>query len=103
MSDLIAAELRSLLDDPLTQIEREILPRLLAGLSNAQIAQARGVAVGTIKSHVTRLIAKFQVTSRAEVVYLALLLEVVALDADKDAAVTRLRERVPRRDGGKAE
>lgn len=51
--------------DGVTAAEREILKRLLAGDSNADIAAARGRSVRTVVNQVHSLFAKFGVRSRA--------------------------------------
>lgn len=51
---------------PLTPREREILPLVLAGLRNAEIAAALGVEVTTVKSHVRAVLQKFGCRTRAD-------------------------------------
>lgn len=50
----------------LTDAERQVALRLLAGQSNAEIAEARGCAVRTICNQIQSLYRKLGVSSRAE-------------------------------------
>ena len=56
----------------LTEREREVLKLMIEGLNNIQIAGKLTVSPSTIKSHVSNILAKLQVTSRTEAVTLAL-------------------------------
>jgi two-component system nitrate/nitrite response regulator NarL len=49
----------------LTKAEREVLIRLLAGASNAEIAAARGTSTRTVGNQVAALFQKLGVTSRS--------------------------------------
>lgn len=51
----------------LTNREREVLAQLIQGKANKEIALALGVSEGTIKSHISSIIAKMGVQSRAQV------------------------------------
>lgn len=51
---------------PLTPREREVFDLLLDALSNRQIARRLGVTEETAKFHVSNILRKSQVTSRAE-------------------------------------
>jgi DNA-binding NarL/FixJ family response regulator len=51
----------------LTNREKEVLAQLVQGKANKEIALALGVSEGTIKSHISSLIAKMGVQSRAQV------------------------------------
>jgi DNA-binding NarL/FixJ family response regulator len=55
----------------LTERERDITRRLARGLSNAALAQELGLSEATVKTHVTRLLAKLNVRSRVQAVVLA--------------------------------
>ena len=60
-----AATVRPL--DRLTAREREIVPLLMDGLSNAGIAQRLGVSEKTIKTHVSHILQKLGLSSRYQV------------------------------------
>jgi NarL family two-component system response regulator LiaR len=55
----------------LTNREQAVLALMVAGLSNTEIAVALGVSPSTIKSHVSSILAKFNVANRTEAVALA--------------------------------
>jgi DNA-binding CsgD family transcriptional regulator len=55
----------ALADLGLTQREREVLQMMAAGKSNQEIADVLFVSVGTVKVHVTHILAKLGVKSRA--------------------------------------
>ena len=57
--------------DALTPREREVLVRVTAGLSNAEVAEALGVTVGTVKVHVNAVLAKLGVRDRVQATILA--------------------------------
>jgi two-component system, NarL family, response regulator LiaR len=56
----------------LTEREREVLTLMIEGLNNTQIAGRLTVSPSTIKSHVSNILSKLNVTSRTEAVTLAL-------------------------------
>jgi DNA-binding CsgD family transcriptional regulator len=55
----------------LTKKEREIVELLATNLSRAEIAAQQFISVNTLKSHITRLYKKLQVSSREEAVHRA--------------------------------
>lgn len=56
----------------LTPRERELLALMTKGLANQQIATALGLALPTVKFHITNILGKLAVDNRTEAVLLAL-------------------------------
>jgi len=58
----------SLLSEPLSRREREVLTLLAAGASNQEIAAHLVIALSTVKRHVKHILAKLAVTNRVQAV-----------------------------------
>ncbi|QPC83725.1 response regulator transcription factor [Phototrophicus methaneseepsis] len=56
----------------LTQREREVLTYMVEGLSNEEIAQELVLSASTVKNHVSSILAKLSVSSRAKATNLAI-------------------------------
>ncbi len=56
----------------LTQRERELLVLMTRGMNNQQIAEELGIAMPTVKFHITNILSKLQVDNRTEAVLIAL-------------------------------
>jgi DNA-binding NarL/FixJ family response regulator len=54
------------LTDPLSEREIEVLRRIATGASNREIAAGLVIAEGTVKNHITSILAKLGVTDRTE-------------------------------------
>jgi DNA-binding NarL/FixJ family response regulator len=68
----IAAKLAERLDcSELSKREQEVLRHLATGMSNKQIARVTGITEGTVKFHVTSIMAKLDAKSRTEAVAVA--------------------------------
>ena len=55
-------------DVPLSKREMEVLQLVLRGKSNKQIALSMGITVRTVEFHLKNIYAKFQVSSRIELI-----------------------------------
>ncbi len=77
-SDLPVASARhSLLVEPLTERERDVLRLLLEGASNRQIAQRLVLSVNTVKRHVYNICGKLEVRSRMQAIIRARALDLL--------------------------
>jgi NarL family two-component system response regulator LiaR len=56
----------------LTERERAVLELMVEGLNNTQIAQRLFISPATVKSHVSNILSKLNVTGRTEAVALAI-------------------------------
>jgi two-component system, NarL family, response regulator LiaR len=63
----------------LTERELEVLKRVVQGHSNQQIADAMVISLATVKAHISSILAKLQVSSRAEASAYALKHKIVSL------------------------
>ena len=56
----------------LTEREREVLQLVIEGHSNQQIAEALFISIATVKAHISNILSKLQVSSRAEAIAYAI-------------------------------
>ena len=56
----------------LTEREREVLHLVVQGHSNQQIAEALFISIATVKAHISNILSKLQVSSRAEAIAYAI-------------------------------
>jgi len=63
----------------LTEREMEVLNLVVQGQSNRQIADAMFVSVATVKAHVSSILSKLQLSSRAEAIAYAIRHKIVSL------------------------
>jgi NarL family two-component system response regulator LiaR len=63
----------------LTDREREILILVVNGRSNQQIADAMVISIATVKAHISSILSKLQVSSRAEAIAFAIKNKLVTL------------------------
>lgn len=66
----------------LTEREHEVLSLLGSGLSNAELSKILGVSAPTVKTHVSRVLSKLQLTSRVQAAILARELGLLSGDQD---------------------
>ena len=71
----------------LTNREMEVLRLLVAGKTNAEIAQALVICLPTVKTHVGRVLAKLGVKSRAEAIVYAIKLGLVSNPSTSDPKI----------------
>jgi len=57
--------------EPLTERETEVLDRLARGMSNLEIAQSLIVSEGTVKAHLGRIMSKWHVRDRVQILVTA--------------------------------
>ena len=55
------------MEAPLSETERQVLQLLCAGKSNAEIGQALHIKLPTVKTHVSHILKKLQVSRRTQV------------------------------------
>ena len=63
----------------LTEREREVLNLVVQGQSNQQIAKALVISIATVKAHISNILSKLQVSSRAEASAFAIKNKLVSL------------------------
>jgi len=63
----------------LTEREMQVLNLVVQGQSNRQIADAMFISVATVKAHVSSILSKLQVSSRAEAIAYAIKHKIVSL------------------------
>jgi NarL family two-component system response regulator LiaR len=77
---LMAGDRAPLPGSDLTQRERELLGLMARGLSNQEISNRLGIAMPTVKFHVTNILAKLHADNRTEAVLTALKHRLVTLE-----------------------
>jgi two-component system, NarL family, response regulator LiaR len=65
--------------DDLTEREMEVFHLVVQGQSNQQIANAMVITVATVKAHISSILSKLQVSSRAEAIAYAIKHKIVSL------------------------
>ena len=63
----------------LTEREREVLSLVVQGQSNQKIADALVISIATVKAHISNILSKLQVSSRAEAIAYAIKHRLVSL------------------------
>jgi DNA-binding CsgD family transcriptional regulator len=69
-TEFVRAELEVF--EPLTAREQEVLNLILTGKSNRQIAESLNISESTVKTHARNIFAKYNISSRAELISLHL-------------------------------
>jgi DNA-binding NarL/FixJ family response regulator len=64
----------------LTEREKEVLALIARGQSNKEVGSALGITEGTVKIHVTNLMAKLEVTARTEAVVVAVQRGIISIE-----------------------
>ncbi len=64
----VSTDASTTLVEPLTPRELEVLAVIATGVSNAEIAQSLYISVNTVKTHITNIFGKLEVTRRVEAV-----------------------------------
>jgi two-component system, NarL family, response regulator LiaR len=72
MQDIQSGEQQSMLENPLTPREIEILQQIAMGKTNQQIADDLVVSERTVRTHVTNILSKLGLTNRTQAVIYAL-------------------------------
>lgn len=66
------------LAEPLTEREHEVLQAIAGGMSNREIAERLSITEGTVKNHVSNLLAKLEVRDRTQALIRARELDLIA-------------------------
>ena len=69
---VLVAVYSGMMNDALSQRERQIVQAVARGLSNRDIASATGIAQQTVKNHLSLIFQKLNVRSRVQLAVLAL-------------------------------
>jgi LuxR family maltose regulon positive regulatory protein len=77
MAQSKTSQLKSTMDEPLSQRELEVLQLIAQGLSNREISERLFLALNTVKGHNRKIFAKLQVQRRTEAVARARELELL--------------------------
>ncbi len=72
MQDIQSGEQQSMMENPLTPREIEILQQIAMGKTNQQIADDLVVSERTVRTHVTNILSKLGLTNRTQAVIYAL-------------------------------
>lgn len=72
----------TLLTEPLSERERDVLRLMVEGLANGAIADALTISVPTVKTHVQHILQKLHVSDRTQAALLALRLKLVETDEE---------------------